>query len=451
MDESRAPVHSQNALRSIERQMMNKLRVLVLLGASTFAIATGAAQTDSATAEHWVVTWATAEDMATTVPERPVLPPNVKMPDFQGSRGPRTPRPLPAVSDNQTVRMIVHTSIGGKKVRIELQNAFDKQTVSVGSAHVAIHTTASSIDPQSDRQLTFSGSKSIDLQPGMIVLSDPVNLDLKPMSDVAVSLYIVKNQGTPTNHMPGLHTTYVSNGDRAAAASMPDSVTNTAYVWLKSVDVDAPAGSFAIACLGDSITDGFRTTVDANQAWPTLLAKRFSEKQGAPIAVINEGISGNQVLRDGAGVSALARFDRDVLTEPGVQWMVLLEGINDINIHGQITGSGALTADDLIQGYKQIIARAHMHHLKIVGATLTPDGGLWLAGPAGEATRQKVNDWIRTSGAFDAVVDFDAAIRDKTDSLRIRTEFDSGDHIHPNDPGNSAMANAFDLSVFTRQ
>jgi lysophospholipase L1-like esterase len=156
-------------------------------------------------------------------------------------------------------------------------------------------------------------------------------------------------------------------------------------------------------------------------------------------------------LRDGAGVSALARFDRDVLTEPGVQWVVLLEGINDINIHGQITGPGAVTADDLIEGYKQIISRAHMNHLKIVGATLTPDGGLWLAGPVGEATRQKVNDWIKTSGAFDAVVDFDAAIRDKSDPVRMRADFDSDDRIHPNDPGNAAMANAFDLSVFTKK
>src|SRR6185437_2577435 len=169
--------------------------------------------------------------------------------------------------------------------------------------------------------------------------------------------------------------------------------------------------------------------------------------KGLPIAVVNEGISGNQVLRDGAGVSALARLDRDVLTEPGVRWIVLLEGINDINIHGQITGPGAVTADDLIEGYKQIIARAHMDNIKVVGATLTPDGGLWLAGAVGEATRQKVNDWIKTSGAFDALVDFDAVIHDKADPIRMRSDFDSDDHIHPNDLGNAAMANAFNLSV----
>jgi lysophospholipase L1-like esterase len=358
---------------------------------------------------------------------------------------------MPTVADNQTVRMIVHTSIGGSKLRIELENAFGKGLVSIGGAHIALSQSASSIDSNSDRQLTFSGSKSVDLRPGEVIVSDPVELNVKPMSDLAVSLYVVKNDGTPTDHIPGLHTTYVSDGDVSGSPTMPDPTTNTAYLWLRSVDVDAAASSYAIACLGDSITDGFRTTVDANQAWPTLLAKRFSEKKGgAAVAVLNEGISGNQVLRDGAGVSALARFDRDIIAEPGVRWVVLLEAINDINIHGQITGPGAVTADDLIMGYKQLIARAHMHNIKMMGATLTPDGGLWLAGSVGEATRESVNQWIRTSGQFDAVVDLDAAVRDATDPKRMRTAFDSDDHIHPNDAGNAAMADAFDLSAFTR-
>ena len=257
-------------------------------------------------------------------------------------------------------------------------------------------------------------------------------------------------KGAPTNHMPGLHTAYISKGDTTAASSMPDPTTTTAYLWLRSVDVVAPAGSFAVACLGDSITDGFATTVDKDQAWPTLLARRFGEKKTGPrIAVINEGISGNQVIRDGAGVSALARLDRDVLSEPGVRWIVLLEGINDINLHGQITGPNALVAEDLIKGDRQIIARAHMHHIKVMGATLTPEEGVWLSGPVGEATRQKLNQWIRTGGEFDAVVDFDAAVRDKDHPTRIRPDFNPGDSIHPNDIGNAAMADAFDLAVFT--
>lgn len=314
---------------------------------------------------------------------------------------------------------------------------------------MARRTAGSSIDPNSDHSLTFGGRKGVTIRPGQVIASDPVALDLKPLSDLAVSLYVIETRGVPTNHTPGLHTTYVSSGDVTAAASLPSPAIDTSYVWLRSVDVVAPLDSFAIACLGDSITDGFRTTVDANTAWPALLARRLNARQHGPrIAVLNAGISGNQVLRDGAGVNALARFDRDVASEPGVRWVVLLEGINDINIHGQVTGPQAITAEDLIAGYQQLIARAHLQGLKILGATLTPQGGLWLAGPIGEATRQAVNQWIRTSRAFDAVIDFNAVERDPAHPERLRRRFDSGDHIHPNDAGNAAMADAFDLSVF---
>ena len=409
------------------------------------------AQSSPAPKDHWVATWATSEEMAVTSSDRPILAPNIKMPDFAHMKGVHGPPPLPMLASNQTVRMIVHTSIAGEKFRLELSNAFDVGLVSIGSAHIAVRTTGSSIDTTTDREVTFSGRRMADLGPGQILLSDPIALELKPLSDIAVSLYIVKTQGTPANHNPGLHTAYVSGGDTTAAASMPSPTTNSTYVWLRSLDVVAPADSFAISCLGDSITDGFSTTIDANTPWPTLLAKRFSEDpQAPPVAVLNAGISGNEVLRDGAGVSALSRFDRDVLSEPGVRWVVLLEGINDINLHGQITGSGALTADDLIAGYQQLIARAHLHGLKIMGATLTPEEGVWLAGPIGEATRQKLNEWIRHAGAFDAVIDFDAVVRDPAHTERLRAEFDSGDHIHPNDAGNARMANAFDLKTFTR-
>ncbi len=429
---------------------MKWLQISAVAGVVTLSAAIASAQANAVPQDHWVATWATSEQMAVTPPDRPVLPPNIKMPDFRHMKGVHGPPAIPTITNNQTVRMIVHASIPGQRIRVELSNAFGKSVVAVGDAHVALRSNGSSIDSDSDRQLTFSGRKSVDIQPGAVIVSDPVDLDLKPMSDLAISLYITKAEGQPTNHTPGLHTAYVSTGDTTASATMPSPTTNTSYVWLRSVDVVAPAPSFAISCLGDSITDGFRTTVDANTAWPTLLAKRFSERQQGPrIAVLNAGISGNQVLRDGAGVSALARFDRDVATEPGVRWVVLLEAINDINIHGQITGAGAVTAEDLIAGYKQLIARAHMDHMKIMGATLTPDEGVWLAGPVGEATRQKVNQWIRNSGAFDAVVDFDAVIRDPADPKRMRAEFDSGDHIHPNDAGNAAMANAFDLNAFT--
>ena len=429
--------------------MSNRIRTLFLLGAFSLAAATLPAQSSSRLQEHWVATWATAQDLGPTVQERPELPPNIKMPDFSSFKGPRNPPQIPKAVEDQTVRMIVHTSIAGKRARIELSNAYGKGIVSIGEAHIAIRSTGSSIESGSDRKMTFSGSPSVEIRPGAIIVSDPVDLDIKAMSDLAVSLYVTKSEGAPTNHTVGLHTSFISSGNTAASISMPEPTTTTAYLWLRSIDVVASAGDFAIACLGDSITDGFATTIDKDQAWPTQLAKRLSEsKTGPRIAVLNEGISGNEVLRDGAGVSALARLDRDILSEPGVRWIVLLEGINDINIHGQITGPGALTADDLIKGDRQLIARAHMNNIKVMGATLTPEEGVWLAGPVGEATRQKLNEWIRTSGEFDAIVDFDIALRDKDHPSRLREDFNPGDHIHPNDIGNGAMADAFQLSTF---
>lgn len=428
--------------------MMKLIKILPI--AILLSLSIAPAQVRAGWQEHWVATWATPEEMAVTPRDMPVLPPNVRMPDFRHMKGAHMPPRIPAISDNQTVRMIVHTSIPGQKMRIELSNAFGRSMIAIGDAHVAVSTSGSSIDSSTDRPLTFSGQKNVDIQPGQVIVSDPVDLDLKPMADLAISLYLVKSQDPPTNHTPSLHTTYVSSGDDTAAATMPNPATDESYEWLRSVDVLEPDDSFAVSCLGDSITDGFRTTVNANLAWPTLLAKRFSERGGPRIAVLNAGISGNQVLRDGAGVSALARFDRDVASEPGVRWVVLLEAINDINIHGQITGPGALTAENLIAGYQQLIARAHMDHLRIMGATLTPQQGVWLAGPVGETTRKKVNDWIRDSGAFDAVIDFDKVMRDPADPARLLPAYDSGDHIHPNDAGNAAMANAFDLDAFAR-
>ena len=406
-------------------------------------------QTNVRPLENWVATWATAQEISPTVMERPVIPPGTKMPDFRAMRGPRPSQTVPTLSGNQTIRMIVHTSIGGSKLRIELTNAFGKSPVSIANAHVAIRSTASSVVGGSDRQLKFGGSLSIEIRPGMIVVSDPVDLKIAPMSDLAVSLFVAKAEGVPTNHTIGLHTSYIADGDLTAAESLEHASTTTTYEFLRSVDVAAQQGDFAIVCLGDSITDGYGTSLDANQSWPALLADRLAkEKRGARISVLNEGVSGNQVLRDGAGISALARFDRDVVAQPGVRWVVLLEGINDINLHGQSTDPGALVADDLILGYRELIARAHLHKIRIVGATLTPDEGVFLSGPIGEATRQKLNEWIRTSGEFDAVVDFDAVLQEKGHPARLREEYNPGDKIHPNDAGNAAMANAFDLSIF---
>ena len=404
------------------------------------------AQAQIAANEHWVATWATGQELALTVQEKPQFPPNVKMPDFSKMKRPSPPL---AVAENQTVRMIVHTSIGGRQIRLELSNAFGKGIASIGKAHVAIRKSGSAIEPGSDREVTFSGSSTVEIRPGVLIVSDPVDLQVRPMSDLAVSLYVSKIDGAPTSHPVGLHTSYIASGDSVADASMTNSKPTTAYFWLRGVDVLTSSDNFAIVCLGDSITDGFATTIDADKAWPTQLADRLNDVRTGPrMSVLNEGVSGNQVLRDGAGVSALARFDRDVLSLPGVRWMVLLEGINDINLHGQVSDPGALVPDDLIRGYRQLIDRAHMYGIKVVGATLTPEEGVWLSGPVGEATRLKVNEWIRTSKDFDAVVDFDSAVRDSSHPSRLLPAFNPGDNIHPNDVGNRAMADAFNLETF---
>jgi lysophospholipase L1-like esterase len=360
-------------------------------------------------------------------------------------------RSVPASIEDQTVRMIAHITIGGRVLRVEISNMANAQPLEIGSAHVALHKGNGAIVPGTDRVLKFSGNESFVVPPGALFLSDPVNLGLAPFSDLAISLYLPKNTGSPTNHAMGLHTAYISKGNVAASEVMPEPTKTYSYLWLTGVDVLAPAGSYAIVALGDSITDGFTTTLDVNTAWPALLAKRLAaNKATRKVAVINQGISGNQVLRDGAGVSALARFDRDVLGRPGVKWVILLEGINDINMRGRSTGPNALTSDELIAGYRQIIERAHLHGIKVVGATIMPDEGVPTASERGEEIRQTVNRWIRAKGNFDAVVDFDLLVQDRSHPARINPAYDPGDHIHPNDAGNKAMADAFDLAIFAK-
>jgi lysophospholipase L1-like esterase len=428
---------------------------------------------------HWVATWATAQQLMPAAvggrggpapapsanrgnPNAPAPPANLggttapapqrsAAPPAQGGRSSPNRSNLPASLSDQTIRMPVRVSLGGGRVRIEISNMATAQLLEVGAAHIAAYKGGGAIVPGTDRALTFGGSAAITVPPGVLAVSDPISLNVAPMSDLAVSLYLPRDTGAPTNHTVGLHTSYISKGDVTGHETMPDPATTTAYAWLSSVDVLAPKDAFTIVALGDSITDGFSTTPDADKAWPTLLAKRLStNKATRRVAVVNQGISGNQVLRDGAGMSALARFDRDVLSRPGVTWVVLLEGINDINIRGRAEGPNALTSEALIAGYRQVIERCHSIGIKIMGATLTPDEGIPTASERGEAIRQAANRWIREKGHFDAVVDFDAAVRDPERPARLRQEFDSGDHIHPNDPGNQAMADAFDLSLFRK-
>ena len=352
--------------------------------------------------------------------------------------------------------MIVHTSIGGHRLRVQLSNAFGAGALQIGAAHIALRDKDSAIVAGSDRPLTFGGRPSFNIPPAAEALSDPVDLDVPKLSDLVISIYVPVEIATPTIHLTGLHTTYISKqpGDLTGAPSIAEAQTVQLWYWISAVDVEVPEKAGLIVAFGDSITDGATSTPDANRSWPSQLAQRLAaDKKTENIAIVNEGISGNRLLNDGAGVSALARFDRDVLSQPGVKWLIVLEGINDIGL-GVRPGAqppDVVSADDLIAAHKQIIERAHMHGIKVIGATLTPYVGAAYATDQGEVAREAVNDWIRTSHAYDAVIDFDKAVQDPANPKQILPAYNIRDHLHPNDDGYKAMAAAVDLSLFTSQ
>jgi len=342
--------------------------------------------------------------------------------------------------------MIIRTSIGGSRVRVQFSNAFGTAPLELGGVHIALRSKDSAIVPESDRALMFNGKPSARVLPGAVLLSDPVDLVVPKLADLAISMYVPGDSGRASQHSMALHTTYISKqGDTTAQPEMTDVTTTAAWYWVSSVDVMAPAEAGAIVAYGDSITDGATSTVNTNHSWPSLLAERLAANPAtANLSVLNLGISGNMILRDGAGVSALARFDRDVLSQAGVKYLMILEGINDMNGAGR--GGSTLTADDLIGAMKQMIERAHTHGIKVIGCTLTPYGN---ANDTVEGMRQALNAFIRTSGAFDGVVDFDKVIRDPNDQRQFIKEYNNTDKLHPNDAGYQAMANAVDLSLFT--
>ena len=352
---------------------------------------------------------------------------------------------VPTLFD-QTVRLIVRTSIGGDQVRIRISNEYGDRALAIGSAHIAVRESGTTIDAPSDRVLTFGGHPAIRLRPGAIAFSDPVALTVPALHDLAVSMYLTDSARLVTRHALALQTNYVRRGDVTGAREF---VSDTSlYVWpfLVGVDVTNGAATGVIAAIGNSITDGALSTRDANARWPNVLAARLLAS-GEPVkAVVNAGISGGRVLTYGAGPSALARFDRDVLMTPGLTHVILLEGINDI---GRSATDG-ITADDIITGYRQLIARAHDRGVAIIGATLTPASPRAPFTAVLEGRRAAVNAFVRTSGEFDAIIDFDAATRDPAHPLQFLPAYDSGDHLHPGDTGYRAMGDAIDLTLFRR-
>lgn len=376
---------------------------------------------------HWVGTWAAS----------PQMPP-------EDASSPKSPD---AGFNNQTVRMIVRVSLGGKELRLRFSNAFGSAAVTLGDAHVALAGKGAAILPGTDRALTFSGRPSFTIPPRAEVLSDRVPLDVPALASLAVSVFLPAATGPASWHALGNQNTFISErGDFTATADMPVAKTTESWYWLSGVDVLADESAAAIVTLGDSITDGAQTTLNANHRWPDILADQLSARpSAASLAVLNEGISGNRLLHDLDGPSALARFDRDVLAQDAVRYLIVLEGINDIgwpHIRGGKYAGDLVSAEDIIAALRQIAERAHAHGIGVFGATLTPFGGAFYETPDGETEREAVNQWIRSSGEFDAVIDFDKLTRDPAHPQQFLPAYDSGDHLHPGDAGYEAMGRA---------
>jgi lysophospholipase L1-like esterase len=417
------------------KRLQGSLSRYVLLLAAALAVARSVSFTEATDDQHWVATWSTA---------------NAEVPN-------------PKTFKNQTIREIVHTTVGGRAVRIRLANPFGTQAVIFNAVYVGLQKSGASLIPGSNHVVTFGGNKSIAIREGADALSDAIWLAVGSQQNLVVSLYTSVATGPASVHQLAFQTNYISGIGNFAAEEGPSAFTRTTQSWyfLDSVDVLASCQTEgAILALGDSITDGVDSHPDKYERWTDVLARRLLSTS-PPHAVLNAGISGNRVLSSSPcwGVNALARLDRDVFSQTGVRAVILFEGTNDIGQPDTPTASLSsqvvpclsrmqISADELIAGYKQIIAQAHAHGLKIFGATILPYQGFSGWTQAGEAKRVAVNHWIKTGGGFDGVIDFATALSDPANSAGMNPKYDSGDHLHPGAAGHEAMGNAIDPALF---
>lgn len=356
--------------------------------------------------------------------------------------------------DNLSMRQVVRAGVSGKRVRIILSNRYGTRPLPVGAAHIGLRANGSSILPGSDRVLLFHGMGSCVIPVGGQLASDPLEMPVSAAQELAISLAFPRLTGASTQHGAGNATTYLAPGSEAVAAvEFGERETSSSRFFLTELQVEPETATPVLVVLGDSITDGVGSTQDADKRWPDILSERLLSRAGATqIAVVNAGIAGNRILRDGAspfiGPSALHRYQREVLRRSGVRWVLLLEGINDIAASTMLNPANQhASARQIIAGLQQLADSAHRKGIKVIGATLLPMGGAeWpFHTAAGDAKRREINEWIRHGGAFDAVADFDAVIRDPEQPERVAPAFDSGDHLHPNDAGHKALADAVDL------
>ena len=398
------------------------------------AVASASAQSALPVAQVWTGSWAASQ----------------QLPEPQNSLAPDD-------LCDATLRQIVHLSAGGSAIRLHLSNAFGTQTLHLASVHVARPVSAASakIDPASDRAVTFSGRPDVIIPAGADYLSDPVAFPVPPLSDLAVSIHYDEAPASQTGHPGSRATSYLVHGDAAAAADMADAKKFDHWYQLAGVDVAGGAG--AIVALGDSITDGHGATTNGNDRWTDVLAQRLQANEATrSIGVLNEGIGGNHLLTDGLGPNVLARFNRDVQAQPGVRWVIVLEGVNDLGGLTRLSDppqeAHAAFVRRVLASYEQIVARAHNAHLRVIGGTILPytDSDYYHPPASNEADRQLINAWIRAAGHFDAVVDFDKALADPARPNHLNPAYDSGDHLHPSAAGYRVMGELIPLSLFAR-
>lgn len=389
--------------------------------------------------ERWIGSWG-----ASPMPPMPAAGPFPPTPAFE----------------NQTIRQVVRLSAGGERIRLRLSNEYGQGPLTIGAASVAIANSDGRVRSSTIRTVTFAGEDTAVIPAGAPLLSDPIDLTVDELEILSVSLYLPEDTGACTCHQTGMQIAYVSQpGDHTDGQFEPASAIQS-RAFLTGIEVLTDEAAGVVVTFGDSITDGVGSTLGANNRWPDVLAERLAARRGESFGVVNHGISGNRVLSDGAGESAIARFDRDVLSVPGVSHVVVFEGINDVGVAFGSFGAefaeledamprGAqVTTQSMIAGYRQLIARAHSKGLRIYGATIAPYEGAAYFSDEGERIRQAVNEWIRTGGEFDAVIDFDAVLRDPNDPAMIADGLHSGDFLHGSDAGYDAMAGAIELTLF---
>ncbi len=373
------------------------------------------------------------------------------------------PEPGNALDSNDlrdaTMRQIVHLSVGGKRLRVHLSNAFGTAPLHLTSVHIArpLSPSQTTIDVGTDKALTFSGESDVVIPAGAEYLSDALDYPVPALSDLAITLHLDVPPEQQTGHPGSRATSYLVHGDMVAAQDLPDAKKIEHWYWICGIDVNAVKHSAAIVVLGDSITDGRGSTTDGNDRWPDVLARRLQANgKTRALAVLNQGIGGNHLLTDGLGPNALARFDRDVLAQAGARYLIVLEGVNDLGKLAQEGKRPRAEHDALVQqiigAYEQIIARAHAHGIEAVGATVLPYVGAtnYHPAPANEADRLAVNRWIRARGHFDAVIDFDKLMADLAHPDQMLPKYDSGDHLHPSVEGYRVMGDAVPVAQFGR-